>query len=98
MKTKVSKKEERKIYEKSCELFNNCCAICGSPYIERHHIFEGRNRKNATKYGMIVPLCKKHHEWVHKTNYQGFKQQAQRNFEKNHTREEFISIFRRNYL
>lgn len=91
-------KAEKEVYQKTIELYNGRCAICGNTNIHLHHIFEGSNRKNSTKYGMIVPLCQKHHEWVHKTNYKGFKEKAQREFEKTHTREEFIKIFRRNYL
>lgn len=90
--------KDKEIYEKTLELFKGCCALCGSPYPQLHHIFEGRNRKNSTKYGMIVPLCREHHQWVHKTNYKGFKEKAQKEFEKTHSREEFIKIFGRNYL
>lgn len=64
-------KEEKEVYEKSSELFNNCCALCGSPYIERHHIrFGACGRK--TYMGNIIPLCKQHHDMVHsnKKKYQ----------------------------
>ena len=94
----VMNKAEKKVYQDTLELFNYQCAICGNPNIALHHIFEGRNRKNSTKYGMIIPLCTLHHNWVHKTNYQKFKQEAQRDFEKEHTRDEFIKIFGRSYL
>lgn len=90
--------KDKEVYQKSSELFNNCCALCGSPYIQLHHIYEGKNRKNSTKYSMIVPLCKYHHDWVHKTNYKGFKEKYQKKFEETHTREEFIKIFGRSYL
>lgn len=90
--------KDKQVYEKTSQLFNNECAICGNNQIAMHHIFEGRNRKNSTKYGMIVPLCPYHHNWVHKMNYKGFKEQAQKEFEKTHTREEFIKIFGRSYL
>lgn len=89
---------DKQVYETTLELYNHCCALCGNPYPQMHHIFEGKNRKKSTKYGMIVPLCREHHEWVHRTNYKGFKQQAQMEFEKTHTRKEFIEIFGRNYL
>lgn len=65
------KKEDKEVYEKSCELFNNCCAICGSPYIERHHIRYGKCGRK-TYMGNIIPLCTKHHRLVHsnKKKYQ----------------------------
>lgn len=88
---------DKKVYDYITEL-EPYCVLCGSPYIQLHHIFEGRNRKNSTKYGMIVPLCRYHHEWVHKTNYKKFKQEAQKEFEKTHTRDEFIKIFGKNYI
>lgn len=89
--------KDKQIYQKIVDQ-QRYCQICGSPSIQVHHIFEGRNRKNSTKYKMLVCLCRTHHEWVHKTNYQGFKIKAQQEFEKTHTREEFIKIFGRSYL
>ena len=94
----MSSKAEKEVYKKTLELFDYKCAICGNPNVALHHVFEGRNRKNSTKYGMIVPLCKKHHDWVHKTNYKGFKENAQKDFEKKYSREEFIKTFGRSYL
>ena len=90
--------KDKEVYRKTLELFNGACAICGNNQVALHHIFEGKNRKKSTKYGMVVPLCPYHHQWVHKTNYKGFKEQAQKEFEKTHTREEFIKIFGRSYL
>lgn len=92
------KAKDKEIYQKTFDLFDGACAICGDTNICMHHIFEGVNRKNSTKYGMIIPLCPFHHEWVHKTNYKGFKEKAQKEFEKEHTRDEFIKIFGKNYL
>ena len=92
------KKTEKQIYEGILEKYNYQCAICGNNQIHLHHIFGGKNRKKSTIFGYIVPLCEKHHRWVHNTNYQVFKKEAQRDFEKEHTREEFIRVFGRNYL
>ena len=64
-------KDEKKVYEDTLELFKGCCALCGSPYIERHHIrFGACGRK--TYMGNIIPLCKQHHDMVHsnKKKYQ----------------------------
>ena len=86
------------VYKKAIERYNGKCALCGKPYEHLHHVFEGRNRSNSTKYGMVVPLCSNCHNYIHNTNYDGFKKQYQREFELSHTREEFLDIFRRNYL
>lgn len=32
------------------------CIFTGSPYIERHHVFGGANRKRSEQYGFVVPL------------------------------------------
>ena len=34
-------KREKQVYEKTIEMFNGCCAICGSPDIQLHHIRYG---------------------------------------------------------
>lgn len=85
----------------------NECLICGSyANIQIHHIFGASNRKKSTEYGLVVPLCMYHHTGsnlaVHgkdgaKLN-QKLHELGQKAFEWNHTREEFIKIFGRNYL
>ena len=64
-------KAEKEVYEKSCELFNNCCALCGRIPIHRHHIRYGACGRH-TYMGNIIPLCKEHHDLVHsnKKKYQ----------------------------
>ena len=38
------------------------CIICGSPYVQHHHIFGGTARRRISdRYGFIVPLCQYHH-------------------------------------
>lgn len=88
------------------------CYISGrTDMLERHHVFGGANRKNSEKYGLVVwlnhyyhnePKCAEncfigspHHNeevmvWL--------RQQGQLAFEKEHTHEEFMQIFGKNYL
>ena len=63
--------KDKEVYEKSLELFNNCCALCGSPYVQCHHIRYGAVGRK-TYMGNIIPLCKAHHDLVHtnKKKYQ----------------------------
>ena len=102
MKKKSSKlaKLERKRFSVFYEL-DKCC-YCSSTYqLTKHEIFEGRNRINSMKYGFVLPLCLKcHRELQEDIEFDlKWKQKAQKYFEENiGTREEFISIFRRNYL
>lgn len=79
------------------------CIICGRP-AEQHHIFFGNpSRKYSEKYGLVVGLCAEHHRGPtgphqNRENDLRLKLAAQTDFEKDHTREEFIKIFGRSYL
>ena len=60
------KTQEKETYKKTLELFDGCCAMCGSPYVELHHIRYGTYRGGRQTYmGNIIPLCKEHHMLVH---------------------------------
>jgi predicted restriction endonuclease len=59
-------KAEKQVYEKTFELFNGLCAICGNNQINMHHIRYGTLRGGRQTYmGNVIPLCKKHHDLVH---------------------------------
>lgn len=80
------------------------CAVCGSKLgINKHEVFYGSYRQNSIKYGMVIPLCQEHHtgnNGIHNNRdidlY--FKRLFQSEFEKTHTRDEFIKLFGKSYL
>jgi len=79
--------------------------VCGNPNVVEHHVFEGtHHRRLSEKYGLKVYLCGEHHNLssrgVHFNHMLDamIKQYAQKKFEETHSREEFIKIFKRNYL
>ena len=84
--------------------FNTCFLSGACSWVEDHHIFFGKNRKNSDKHGMIIPVD----HYIHNESPYGIhhnealnlqvKQFAQREFEKSHTREEFMLIFGENFL
>ena len=78
------------------------CYVCRRPASDLHHIFCGRNRKTSDKLGMVVHLCREHHNEVHAHPNHGLdeilKKEAQEAFETTHTREEFIKLFGKSYL
>ena len=82
------------------------CYICDSyGYVEEHHIFYGTaNRKLSERHGLKVYLCYNHHRdtvsGVHfnKDLYMRLKKIGQQYYEKQHSREEFIREFGKNYL
>ena len=83
---------------------NGVCFICKKRgYTEEHHCLGGANRKHSEKYGLKVYLCKGCHT-LNKTAVHNdydtmcwLRKIAQKEFEKTHTREEFMRIFGRNY-
>lgn len=82
------------------------CYICHSTNrIELHHIFGGTSimRKNCEKNGFIVYLCDTHHRGnnsVHRDREVDLmiKRKAQEEYERTHTRDEFMEIVKRSYL
>lgn len=82
------------------------CYLCGSrQWIEDHHIFFGTgSRTKSEEYGMKVHLCADCHregpEAVHRYREADLylKRTAQRQFEKEHTRQQFREIFGKSYL
>lgn len=83
------------------------CYECGrTGYLEEHHIFFGQpDRQHSEDTGLKVHLCPRCHRYG-KTGVHGgnrkldlkLKAIAQKAFEQNHTRAEFMNIFGRNYL
>lgn len=73
-------------------------------YLEEHHIFGGANRKWSEMFGLKLYLCMEHHnaskESAHADkdlrNY--LHVLGQKAFERDHTREEFRSIFGQDYI
>ena len=78
------------------------CYVCKRPNADLHHIFGGRNRQTSDRLGLTVYLCREHHREVHDHTNHGLdmiiKRQGQREFEKTHTRQEFINTFGKSYI
>lgn len=84
------------------------CMLLESNYayqiVEDHHIFFGPNRRNSEIYGFKVNLCIRHHregrEAVHlnRENDLILKKMCQREYERTHTRQEFVQIIGKSYL
>lgn len=77
------------------------CYICGSYQgIQVHHMLHGSMRAKADKYGLTCHLYYICHTLLHDTGLHDkeLQQEAQRIFEKNHTREEFIREFGKSFL
>jgi hypothetical protein len=86
---------------------DKCCCVCGTTLnLHKHHVFEGRNRKNSEEDGCWVYLCARHHnmsdEGVHfnKQLDEYLKIQMEYVWIKHYgkTIEDFIKRYRKNYL
>lgn len=59
-------KKDKEVYQKTFDLFNGACAICGNTNICMHHIRYGNLRGGRQTYlGNVIPLCPYHHNLVH---------------------------------
>lgn len=110
---KPGKKKKRKQHKKSIlHGKNGTCYLCmklNGDYrtkriIHRHHVYGGPNRPISEAEGFTVYLCLEHHEEgpeaVHnnKENKRLIQKDCQREYEKTHTRQQFMDLIRRNYL
>ena len=81
------------------------CYVCGSEIdLERHHVLAGMaNRRLSERNNLWVWLCHRHHTGPDGAQYNAelnrrLKEDAQQAFEKEHTRQEWMDLFRKNYL
>ena len=79
----------------------NHCYLCGRKKEELHEIFAGRNRANSMKYDFVLPLCHECHS-LNQNNplFNDFWHRKAQLYWEEHigSREEFLMIFKRNYL
>lgn len=110
---KPGKKKKKKVHKKSIlNTQKGICYLCAKlnndyrrKYTEEHHILFGSGqRQQAERKGIKVDLCIYHHrigqQAVH--NNQKMREMlcriAQEEYEKTHTREEWMSFAKKNYL
>ena len=73
-------------------------------YLEKHHVFAGKNRRISDQNGLTVWLCHEHHRTsaaaVHvcQGNLRIIQEDAQREYEKTHTRDQWMKLIGKNYL
>lgn len=81
---------------------NQKCYLCESSYnLTWHEIYAGRNRQNSMKYGLCLRLCINCHSREQENSQFNdyWHRQGQLYWEeKIGSREQFIKVFRRNYL
>ena len=77
------------------------CYVCGRASEATHEIFYGTaNSQLSKKYKLQVTLCRVHHLEAHKGLQlcDNLHREFQERFEREHGHDEFMSVFRKNYL
>lgn len=100
---KISNKQnklEKNRFSIFTDNFNQCyyCKrkIKENEKFDLHEVYGGSNRLRSIKNGLVVPLCRKCHSNEKVINY--LRILIQKEFEKTHTREEFIEITGKSYI
>ena len=74
----------------------NKCYFCENQKMDLHEVFRGRNRLKSIKWGLVVPICRKHHTKIttDKTFSKVVEDIAYQEFIKKYTKEKFIQEFK----
>lgn len=74
------------------------CEYCGkySNRLDPHEVYGGSNRKRSIKNKFVALLCRNCHD--DNKVIEELKKKYQREYEKEHTREEFIKLIGKSYL
>lgn len=71
--------------------------------LEKHHVMNGPQRKKADLWGLWIMVTPEEHRYLHDTKdgtkrRLELKAEAQRAYEKDHPRGEWMRLFKKNYL
>lgn len=74
------------------------CEFCGnySKKLDPHEVYGGSNRKRSIKHKFIKLICRECHSNENIINQ--LRIETQKEYEKKHTREEFIKLIGKSYL
>jgi hypothetical protein len=100
---KVIKKrsnKQSKLEKSRFSIFTNNfekCFYCGKTgKMDLHEVYGGSNRTRSIKNGLVIPLCRMCHSDEEIIKYLRIK--LQKEYEKTHTRQDFISLIGKSYL
>ena len=94
----------RRLWSVFTDEMNICWLTDQNRYVERHHVFNGALKFLSEKYGYIIPVQKDVHNQkpysIHENKpfRLALKQFCQRHFELTHTREDFVALFKENFI
>lgn len=93
-------KAEKNRYSIIFSDLSKCCVCNSKENIELNEVYEGSYRQLSIKHGMITPFCQRCHNRFHNDRLMNlyYKSLFQKEFEKAHSRTEFLKIFKKNYI
>lgn len=105
-------KKRKKHKQSIMQIKDGTCYLCKRlnedyrihPVVHEHHVYCGPNRSVSEENGFKVYLCLEHHTVgkaaVHNNheNMRILQKDCQREYEKTHTRQQFMDLIGRNYL
>lgn len=102
MKSRTNKqaKKEKERFSIIYRDLTKCC-VCGSKIaIEKNEVFSGSYRQKSIELGMVCPFCRDCHNRFHNDIMFNlfYKVMFEKEYLKNHTKEEFISNFGKDYI
>lgn len=99
-KTSKQIKLEKSRYSILTDDLEHCyiCRFQGKKVLrdDLHEVYCGANRKRSILNGLVVPLCRKHHQ--NEEILSELKVATQQKYEVNHTRDEFIKLIGKSYI
>jgi hypothetical protein len=103
MYPKPKHKKQRRAVNNPLPTIDDICRYDGRPYAQTHEVYEGNGRRQLSiKYKMQVKVCDECHRDIqlHPLQWRDLelKQEFQRKFEQEHSREEFRKLFGKSYL
>lgn len=73
-----------------------CRITSGRQQLDIHEVYGGSNRIRSMKEGLCVPLCRRCHS--SEEIIQDLRKWCQKEYEKTHTRNEFIKLIGKSYI
>ena len=99
-KSKKLAKLEKSRYSILTDDLEHCyiCRFQGKKVLrdDLHEVYGAANRKRSILNGLVVPLCRKHHQ--NEEMLSELKVATQQKYEVNHTRDEFIKLIGKSYI
>ncbi len=98
MKKKSSKLAKLERQRDKNLIKSGICEVCGrySKQLDSHEIYGGSNRKRSIKHKFVKLLCRKCHD--NKEIIKQLRIDTQKEYEKTHTRQEFIDLIGKSYI